>query len=321
MHDPQTRTTGPGPVLADRLARFTGRRPIAWEPAPAGGYTQTTRLIAHFAGGGTAFVKAAVDDLTAGWLRDEIAVYRQLHAPFMPAVLAIDDADPPLIVLEDLRSGHWPPPWRPGDIESVLATLAAVRATPPPPNHPSLAGSRGGFAKWRLIAADPDPFLTLGLCSTHWLEAALPTLLAADREAPLDGDELLHFDVRSDNLCLGLPNRPAILVDWNHSCRGNADLDLIGWLPSLFLQGGPPPHEIAANADARLVALLAGFWAWQAPQPPPSPDSLLRAHQRAALRVTLSWATDCLGLAPPDGPALIGQGGHRALPDPSGGTP
>jgi hypothetical protein len=290
------------PLLADRIARLTGRTPIAWEVAPAGGYTRATRLIAHFEDGATAFVKAAVDDFTARWLRDEIAVYRQLRAPFMPEVFAIDDADPPLIVLEDLRGGYWPPPWRPGDVEAVLATLAAVRATPPPPNLPSLAGSRDVFANWRLVAADPDPFLSLGLCSAGWLETVLPALLAADQEAPLAGDELLHFDVRADNLCLGLPNRPAILVDWNHACRGNADFEVIGWAPSLLRQGGPPPEHLVPNADARLVSLLAGFWAWQAPQPAPSPDSLLRVHQLGVLRVTLPWATDRLGLAPPDGP-------------------
>jgi hypothetical protein len=302
MPDTTTPSLDPGPVFADRIARLTGRQPIAWEAAPPGGYTKTSRLIAHFAGGGTAFVKEAVDDLTAGWLRAEIAVYRQLRAPFMPAVFAIDETDPPLIVLEDLRAGYWPPPWRPGDVGTVLDTLAAVRATPPPPNHPSLAGMRNAIAGWQLVAADPAPFLSLGLCPAHWLETALPTLLAADREAPLDGDELLHLDVRADNLCIGLPNRPAILVDWNHSCFGNADFEVIGWAPTLVRQGGPPPADLAPDADGRLVSFLAGFWAWQAPQPPPSPDSLLRAHQTEVLRVTLPWAADRLGLPRPDGP-------------------
>ncbi|MEA2598741.1 MAG: hypothetical protein QOF01_5210 [Thermomicrobiales bacterium] len=293
----------PGPLLADRVARLTGRRPIGWESAPAGGFTRATRVIAHFADGGTAFVKAATDDLTTGWIRDEIAVYRHLRAPFAPAVFALDESDPPLIVLEDLRAGYWPPPWRPGDVEAVLATLAAVRSTPPPPDLPSLAGWRESLASWRHVAAEPAPFLALGLCSPRWLERALPDLLAADETAPLEGDELLHLDVRGDNLCLGLPNRPAILVDWNHSCRGNAELDPIGWLPSLYRQGGPPPDAVAPDADGRLVAFLAGFWAWRAPQPPPSPDSTLRALQADVLRVTLPWAAARLGLAPPDGPA------------------
>jgi hypothetical protein len=289
------------PHLTDSVARLTGRHPVAWEEAPAGGYTKATRLIVHFADGGTAFVKAANDEWTTGWLRDEIAVYRHLRAPYLPEVLALDETDPPLIVLEDLRTGHWPPPWRPGDVEAVLATIAAVRATLPPPNHPSLAGLRDSIASWRHVATEPAPFLALGLCSTRWFEGALPTLLDADDEAPLEGDELLHLDVRSDNLCLGLPNRPAILVDWNHSCRGNADFEPIGWAPSLYRQGGPSPNVLLPDADGRLVGLLAGFWAHRAPQPPPTPDSLLRVHQLEVLRITLPWAATRLGLEPPDG--------------------
>jgi hypothetical protein len=288
-------------VLADRVARLTGRTPVAWDTAPAGGYTRATRLIVHFSDGGTAFVKAANDELTTSWLRDEIAVYRHLRAPFLPAVPALDETDPPLLVLEDLRDGHWPPPWRPGDVETVLATLAEVRATPPPPNHPSLASWRDALAGWRHVAADSAPFLSLGLCSAAWLERALPTLMAADDEAPLDGDELLHLDVRGDNLCLGLPNRPAILVDWNHSCRGNADFDPIAWAPTLVRQGGPLPDAVVPDADGRLVAFLAGFWAYRAPHPPPTPDSLLRVHQLEVLRVTLPWAAARMGLATPDG--------------------
>lgn len=35
-----------------------------------------------------------------------------------------------------------------------------------------------------------------------WLEEALPALLRASEDAQLDGTELLHFDVRSDKLCM-----------------------------------------------------------------------------------------------------------------------
>ena len=45
------------------------------------------------------------------------------------------------------------------------------------------------------------PFLRLGLCSRNWLELALPTLIDAAEGARLEGDSLLHLDIRSDNLC------------------------------------------------------------------------------------------------------------------------
>ena len=35
-------------------------------------------------------------------------------------VYAFEDGEQPLLVLEDLRDGRWPPPWEPGDIDRVL---------------------------------------------------------------------------------------------------------------------------------------------------------------------------------------------------------
>lgn len=287
----------PDADLAARIERLTGRRPVAWEAAPTGGYTQATRRVVRFADGGTAFVKAASDVLTAVWLRTEIGVYRELRGPFMPTLLAADDDYPPLLVLEDLRPGHWPPPWRPGDVERVRLTLDGMHATTPPERLADLADIGTDLNGWWRVAAEPAPFLALGLCSAGWLEASLPRLLEAESAAVLAGDDLCHTDVRSDNLCL-FPER-VVLVDWNFACRGNGEIDLLGWLPSLAGEGGPPPDAVAPEADPAIVAMLAGFWAWRAPQPPPSPGSRVRLIQRRQLDVILPWAARRLGLPPP----------------------
>ena len=283
--------------LVARIGRLTRRRPVAFESEPTGGYTQAIRRVVRFGDGGTAFVKAATDDLTATWLRAEIAVYRGLRASFMPAVFAVDDDEPPLLVLEDLRHGHWPPPWRPGDADRVRRALDAVHGAAPPPGLGALADFRSDLDGWWQVAALPAPFLGLGLCSADWLEAALPELIAAESAAELAGDDLCHLDVRSDNLCL-FPER-VVFVDWNHACRGNGEVDLIGWLPSLAVEGGPPPDALAPAADPAHVAMLAGYWAWRAPQPPPAPGSRVRLIQRAQLEVALPWAARRLGLPPP----------------------
>ena len=284
-------------ALTPRVERLTGRRLAGWEATPIGGYTQAMRGIVRFADGGTAFVKAATDDLTADWLHAEIALYRSLHAPFLPTVLAADDDDPPLLLLEDLRHGYWPPPWRPGDVERVREALAVVHGTPPPPGVPALTDFAADLNSWWQVAAAPEPFLSLGLCSSGWLESALPELMAAEAAAVLTGDDLCHLDVRSDNLCL-LPER-VVFVDWNNACRGNGEIDLIAWLPSLAVEGGPPPDVVAPVANPAHVAMLAGYWAWRAPQPPPSPGSQVRSIQRRVLEVALPWAAQRLGLPPP----------------------
>jgi Ser/Thr protein kinase RdoA (MazF antagonist) len=132
-----------------------------------------------------------------------------------------------------------------------------------------------------------------------WLEAALPDLLAAEGAAVLDGPDLLHADVRSDNLCF--QGSRAILVDWNWACRGNGRFDIAAWLPSLYAEGGPAPETILPD-EPELAALLSGFWAAQAGLPPPPDASGVREVQLLQLRTALPWAARALSL-PPISPA------------------
>ena len=153
---------------------------------------------------------------------------------------------------------------------------------------------------WDEVAADPDPLLSLDLCSRGWLEETLPALRAAEAATPLAGDALVHCDVRSDNLCVR--DGRALLVDWNLACRGNPDFDVAFWLPSLVLEDGPPLAELAERrpgVDA-FAAYVAGFFACRAGLPPPDGAPAVRAFQLAQLAVALPWAVRVLGLPPPD---------------------
>ena len=60
--------------------------------------------------------------------------------------------------------------------------------------------------------------------------------------AQIDGDALVHIDVRSDNLCFS--GDRVVLVDWNLVARANPLLDVAAWLPSLHSEGGPLPEDI-----------------------------------------------------------------------------
>jgi hypothetical protein len=266
--------------------------PVVAERVVSGGYTLAQRRVVTLADGRTAFVKTAVDDDTRGWLDAEQRIYAAVSGPFMPRVLA---AEPGVLVLEDLSDAHWPPPWRDGDVQAVLHALDALHAAPPPPGlrHPQEVDDlRGG---WPHVAKDPEPFLALGLVSPAWLEASLPALLDAAARAQLDGDSLVHLDIRSDNLCLR--DGRCVIVDWNWAARGNPQLDLIFWLPSLRLEGGPEPEALAGAGTADLAALCAGFFACRAGLPEPSAAHNLRAVQRAQLEVALPWAARALGLS------------------------
>jgi hypothetical protein len=292
-----------GPAIAQieaRVAALLGARPIAWQPV-AGGYTSAGRWRVRLASGATAFVKAGTSAQTAGWLRDEYRVYRQIRQDFLPHLLGWDDdGAAPLLILEDLGAAEWPPPWTPERVERVRAMLAQVAATPAPSDLPSLEDARAMLTGWVEVARDPVSFLALSLCSPAWLEVALPALLAAEAGATLAGEALVHLDVRSDNICFA--GARAMLVDWNWACRGNPLVDVAGWLPSLRTEGGPDPLEILPDAP-ELAALMAGFFASRAGLPDPTPHGRLRALQLAQLRTALPWAIASLGLPPLDGEA------------------
>ena len=89
---------------------------------------------------------------------------------------------------------------------------------------------------WEVVAANPAPFLSLGVCTVEWLERALPGDPGAVSSG-VDGDDLVHLDVRSDNVCF-VGDR-ALLVDWNLAGVGNGLFDVAFWLPSLAFEGGP----------------------------------------------------------------------------------
>lgn len=282
--------------LAARVEPLLPARARGWSRV-SGGYSHAARWIVTLGDGRRVFVKAATDELTAGWLRAEWLIYSSLRAAFLPRVVAWSDGgDRPVLVLEDLSDAAWPPPWTPEQIDRVRRSLEEIGATEPPDGLPELTDLCAGLAGWRDVADDPAPFLSLAMCSPSWLEAALPELLAAASAAPLTGSQLLHGDVRSDNVCFA--GERTLLVDWNWACAGNARFDFVGWLPSLHAEGGPAPWELVED-EPELVSWIAGYWAAYAGLPAPPGRQGVRTVQRRQLAGALPWAARSLGLPPP----------------------
>jgi aminoglycoside phosphotransferase (APT) family kinase protein len=236
-------------------------------------------------------VKQALTDDAASWLQTERLVYENVRAAFVPGYLgSLDD----VLVLEDLTSAQTAPPWPADRIEAVLAILAEVRATEAPAGLPRLDDMRERLVGWPAVHEDPAPLLSTGLCTAEWLDAALPSLLDAVDGAELDGADLVHADVRSDNLFF--KESHAVLVDWNIACVGNGRFDVVFWLPSLRLEGGPQPWEVMPDAGA-LAAVAAGFFAARAGLPPPAGAPTVREFQRRQAEVALRWAARELRLS------------------------
>jgi thiamine kinase-like enzyme len=287
--------------LTERIARLLGAQPVAWEVRAApwqptdaveGG---NERFTVSLDDGRRVFVKAAQAEHTAAWLRREHEVYAHLRGSFLPRLEAFED-DPvyPVLVLEDLSDADWEPRWDSERVALVRAALAELAGSERPPNTRSVRETFPQlFGRWRDVEQDPEPFLSTGMRSRDWLEHALPTLIAAADAVQADGDDLLHLDVRSDNLCFR--EGAAILVDWNWCSTGKAELDVAAWLPSLTLEGGPQPWEVLPGAG-EYAAFLGGVWAAVVGLPPPATAPTVRALQRRLLEVALAWCERELAL-------------------------
>lgn len=285
------------PVSIGRIEAITGNAVVDYQSVQ-GGYTPAKRLVVTLANGETCFVKMATNALTAGWLRQEKFVYDSLTGPFMPQFLGWDDdGEQPMLLLENLRHAFWPPPWDDGRIDQVVDTLAHVAGCRGS-DLPRLADNRGLTDGWQTVALDPAPFLSLGLASEAWLNQTLTTLLDINCGSFLDGTDLVHLDIRSDNLCFD--GDRVVIIDWNWACLGNAQFDLGAWLPSLEIEDGPPPEQILPDAG-EIAAIISGYFAANAGLPPVPGAPRLRQVQLAQLKSALPWTARALDLPSLDG--------------------
>jgi hypothetical protein len=259
------------------------------------GYTNNERFVVRFTDGTSAFVKAAVNDETAEWLRREHLMYEHLAGQdIAPRLLGWIDGGRPVLVLEDLTDGWWPPPWRHRDVEAVMAMLARLGGVDPPEHLTPLLDGEPPDDGWGLVLADPSPFLSLGLHGAAWLARVGPALREAAAAAPLAGRSLLHLDVRSDNLCVR--GGAALLFDWNLACLGNPQLDVAFWLPSLAMESGWRPEDVVPDCPPELASYVAGFFACRAGQPVIPHAPMVRTVQLDQLRTALPWALRALGV-------------------------
>ena len=276
--------------ILSRIERLVGATIESYRPV-GGGYSPATRLLCRTASA-SFFVKAGSTPLTSEFLRREMRMYNTICGSFMPRVIAMeDDQITPILVIEDLSTHAWPPPWNERRIELVLEQIDTMHRTAV--TIETFAHAHGSPFGWQTVAADPAPFLSIGITDAHWLDAALMSLIGAEQACSTEGTSLTHWDLRSDNICFS-PSQ-AIFVDWNWACLSNPRLDLGFWLPSLAYEGGPQPERILPNAP-EVAAWVAGFFAARAGLPNIPDAPRVRLVQRQQLEIALPWAARELGL-------------------------
>lgn len=281
----------PGRELASRIERLIGAKVESYSIVE-GGYTPALRLLCGTASA-SFFAKIGTTPLTSRSLNREIRIYNYLSGDFMPRLVAWeDDEAEPILIIEDLSQAHWPPPWNQRQVELTLAQIHIMHST-----HASLESfaqtHEGLEGNWLAVAADPLPFLALGIADAEWLEAALPILMQYEESCPTEGSSLTHWDLRSDNICI--KGERAMFVDWNGACLSNPRLDLGFWLPSLAYESGLEPEKILPDAP-EVAAWVSGYFAARAGLPGISDAPRVRRVQRRQLETALPWAVRALEL-------------------------
>lgn len=285
-------------VLRARIMDAIGGRFVRDEPAQSGfsasyaGVVTTTR--------GKAFVKACARDWhpdSLHFLRAEMQVLATMPATIAPAVRGeIDEAVGAALVLEAIDGHHPGSPWSADDLHSIATTLSILSSTRAPLGLAGAADSMlPDFTRWEQIARDER--LLAGLPDA--VRSRMSDLLRIERDFPaaVDGDVILHDDVRADNILIS--DGRARFVDWPNARRGAPWVDLPCLLPSIEASGGPSCAEAwplfeehGAPPVHDMLPVISGFasylWFAQAqPEIPLLPG--LRTFQRAQALPALGW--------------------------------
>jgi hypothetical protein len=314
--------TPPEPVASGPA--MPGTRRLAWEQVPAGLRAEAERLLGarvtaartqpggfspgaaarlELDNGGRAFAKATGTELnpdSARFHRREARIAAALPAAVpAPRLLGTaEDGGWVLLLFEDADAALPELPWRPGELARVLDAmtgLAAALDPAPLAARPVTRARAGIYQGWRQLLADG----AAGAGLDPWARAHLADLAALEAgwAGAAAGTALAHGDIRSDNVLLSADR--VLFVDWPHACLAAPWFDLVSMLPSVTLQGGPPPeaiaaaHPLTAAADqaavTAVVAATAGYFARQSGQPAPPGIPTVREFQAAQGRVALDW--------------------------------
>lgn len=276
--------------------------PVLSAQSQAGGFSNGTADRVRTRSGSTAFVKAISTAMNAGAAdlhRREARITAALPrgVPASRLLGVYDDGDWVALALQDIEGHHPALPWQGPDLHAALDMLSqlAEQVTPCPITDAPPAGEvlAESFAGWDRIAASPPDDLD------PWAAQHLPVLrrLAADALGAVQGDTLVHYDVRADNLLIDAAGQ-VTLLDWPWACRGPAWLDTVMLLGTVHLHGGHDVETLlrrAVTSQAEpqnvtaVLAAQAGYALDAARLAPPAGMGQLRAFQRAKADALVRW--------------------------------
>jgi Ser/Thr protein kinase RdoA (MazF antagonist) len=281
------------PAVRAAVEEFLGGR-VAEATTQPGGFSPAAAVRLRTDAGRRAFVKAVGPEpnpdsvrLYRAELKIAAALPESVPAPRL--LTGFEREGWVVLVFEDVEGRHPELPWRRDELDRVLEALERMSAalTPAPIDAPPIGEVFGpAFQGWRRLLEEDtggvDPWALRHLGALAELESGWAAAAA--------GDSLVHADLRADNLLL--TDERVYVVDWPWACRGAPWFDRVAMLPSVGMQGGPPPHELLADPDpavTAVVAAVAGYLVRQSRQPDPPGLPTVRRFQRAQGVVALDW--------------------------------
>lgn len=309
----------PGPVRS-AVEAILGS-PVVSARSQSGGYSpgSADRLLTE--AGDRFFVKAVGSEPnpdSPGRHRREARVMELLpgHLPVPKLEGVYDDGDWVAVVLADVEGRH--PRLSGTELHRVLDAVDTIAAAPLPAAAlaalPSLPDEvRSIFDGWKRLRSTPFAGLEPWAAANH---AALESLAAGGADA-LQGNHLVHVDLRADNILL-TGDDGAVIVDWPWAARGAPWFDALTVLidarvsdPGCDPEAALRQHRAFAGASAEhidaVLAALAGYFidSSRAPAPPGIPT--LREFQRAEGAACLAWLRERRGVRPGPGVAVLGS--------------
>ena len=298
----------PWSQVPDRIHRWvegsTGSA-IAEARDLAGGFSPGSCAILRLLDGRSVFVKAIgsiPNPHSPSMHRREARVAAALprSAPAPELLDRYDDGDWVALMYEEVAGAMPRHPWVEEELGGVLEALASLHEALTPCPIADLERISVAFAwgldGWRSLAAMAAPPEGLD----EWVRRNLDRLAELETQgvaAADEGDTLVHGDVRSDNLLL--TKGSVVFVDWPHASRGAPVFDLVGWAPSVALEGGPDPETLLSRyrlnasmepeATTAVIAAVAGLFTYRGTLPELPGLPTLRSFQQAQGSIVRGW--------------------------------
>ena len=286
------------------VSRQLGAPVVAFERSVGGFSDGVAGVVAT--SGPRAFIKAVpAASAAAEDYRTEVAVNQRLPAalPTPRLQFSFEQDDWVLLCFDELDGRHPGEPWRTSELVSVLDSWEACGSVLRSLNIaglPTVADRmQGRCGTWRALAGVGSyGRLTVDDLSP-WERPNLDRLAQVEDgwQRHVAGAQLLHFDLRFDNMMLS-PIGGVWFLDWGRACTGPGWVDLVCLLlesdlgrinpERLFLSRSPGKSADPEAVDAFLVA-LASNWMSSADQASPTHAPHLQSRRVRSRDQTLAW--------------------------------